>query len=362
MSASAQFIHLRVHSAYSLAEGAIKLKDLVPLTKQLGMPAVAVTDTGNLFGAIEFSTTAAKDGIQPIIGCQLWVERLDQKDQKNKKSEMPDQLVVLVQSEQGYKNLMKLTSKSFLEPLAHAEQPAVTWEDVEKYAGGLIALTAGVKGAVGRMLLENRAGEAEKTLLRLHAIFGDRLYVELERHGTSDEVSIEDALLNFAFAHNIPIVATNNVFFSDPDMYEAHDALMCIAESAYVQDTNRRKATPEHYFKSAEQMAELFRDLPEAIENTVQIAKRCAYMLKEVKPILPRFETEKGKTEEDELRERTAKGLDWRLENYVFRTEWDKDKKDVVRKQYIERMEYELGVLIKMGFAGYFLIVSDFIQ
>jgi DNA polymerase III subunit alpha len=362
MSAPAQFIHLRVHSAYSLAEGAIKLKDLVPLTKQLGMPAVAVTDTGNLFGAIEFSTAAAKEGIQPIIGCQLWVERPDQKDQKNKKSEMPDQLVVLVQSEQGYKNLMKLSSKSFLEPIAHAEQPAVSWEDLEKYSAGLIALTAGVKGAVGRMLLENRAGEAEKTLLRLHQIFADRLYVELERHGTSDEVSIEDALLNFAFAHNIPIVATNNVFFSDPDMYEAHDALMCIAESAYVQDTNRRKATPEHYFKSAEQMAELFRDLPEAIENTLQIAKRCAYMLKEVKPILPRFETEKGKTEEDELRERTAKGLDWRLENYVYRTEWDKEKLDAVRKQYFERMEYELGVLIKMGFAGYFLIVSDFIQ
>ena len=357
----AQFIHLRVHSAYSLAEGAIKLKDLVPLTKRLGMPAVAVTDTGNLFGALEFSIAAAKEGVQPIVGIQLWVERPDQTDQKNKKSEMPDQLVLLAMNEKGYMNLMKLTSNSFLIPLAHTEKPAVTWEDLESHAEGLICLTGGVKGCVGRMLLEGRAGEAEKILQRLHASFGDRLYIELERHGTVDEVATEDALLDFAYKYNIPFVATNNCYFSDPDMYEAHDALMCIAESAYVQDTQRRKVTPEHYFKSADQMVELFKDIPEAVENTVNIAKRCAFMLKEVKPMLPRFATEGGKTEEQELRELTAAGLDWRLNNYVFREGWDDAKRAEVRAQYIARMNYELDVLIKMGFAGYFLIVSDFI-
>ncbi|HYD19773.1 MAG TPA: DNA polymerase III subunit alpha [Patescibacteria group bacterium] len=357
-----QFIHLRVHSAYSLAEGAIKLKDLVPLTKRLGMPAVAVTDTGNLFGALEFSLTASKEGVQPIIGCQLWVERPDQLDQKNKKPEMPDQLVLLVMNEQGYMNLMKLTSNSFLNPLPHTEKPAVSWADLETYSEGLICLTAGVKGAVGRMLIEGRPSEAEKILSQLRAIYGDRLYVELERHGTADEVGIEDGLLDFAYKYNLPIVATNNCFFADPDMYEAHDALLCIAESAYVQDGNRRKATTEHYFKSGEQMVELFKDLPEAVENTVVIAKRCAFMLKEVKPMLPRFATDPGKTEEQELRERTAAGLEWRLNNYVFRETWDDEKRKDVREQYVARMNYELDVLIKMGFAGYFLIVSDFIQ
>ncbi|MDE1151222.1 MAG: DNA polymerase III subunit alpha [Micavibrio sp.] len=357
-----QFVHLRVHSAYSLAEGAIKLKNLVPLVKKLEMPAVAVTDTGNLFGALEFSVGAAKEGIQPIIGCQLWIERPDQTDQKNKKSEMPDQIVVLVQNEQGYKNLMKLSSKAYLHPLEHTEKPAITWGDIEQYSAGLIALTAGTKGTVGRMLLDNRPTDAEKTLKQLHGIFGDRLYIELERHGTADEVAIEDPLLDFAYKYNIAVVATNNCYFSDPDMYEAHDAFLCIDDRAFVQDANRRKVTPEHYFKSAEQMAELFKDLPEAIENTVVIAKRCAFMLKEVKPSLPRFKTETGNTEPDELRARTAEGLTWRLENYVFKPDWDDAKKEEVRTQYFKRMEYELDVIIKMGFPGYFLIVSDFIQ
>jgi DNA polymerase-3 subunit alpha len=359
---SPSFVHLRVHSAYSLAEGAIRIKDMIPLAKDLGMPALAVTDTGNLFGALEFSLTAAKSGIQPIIGCQLWVERPDQADRKNKKPEMADQLVLLAQNRMGYQNLMKLSSKCFLSPLEHVEKPAVSREDLAAHHEGLICLTAGTKGAVGRLLLENRAADAEKELLYLKKIYGDRLYIELERHGTPDEIDIEDPLLDMAYAHNIAIVATNNCFFSEPDMYEAHDALLCIADSAYVQDTTRRKVSPEHYFKSAEQMAELFKDLPEAVENTVEIAKRCAFMLEEVKPMLPRFPTDEGVSEEDELRKRAEKGLLWRLENYVYRQDWDDARKEETRKKYFERLEYELGVLIGMGFAGYFLIVSDFIE
>ena len=355
------FVHLRVHSAYSLAEGAIKLKDLAVLCRQLEMPAVAVTDTGNLFGALEFSLAAIKEGVQPVIGCQLWVEKPEQSDPRNRKTEMPDQLVVLAQNERGYKNLMKLSSKAFLEPLAHTEKPAVSWADLEMHGEGLICLTAGVKGTVGRQLLEHRNDAAEATLLKLDSIFKGRLYVEMERHGLSDEVAIEDALLDLAFKHNIPIVATNNCFFAEPDMHEAHDALLCIEEGAFVQDTARRKISPEHYFKSAEQMAELFKDLPEAVNNTVHIAKRCAFMLKEEKPMLPKFDTGNGKSEADELTERARKGLDWRLTNYVFKADWTEDQKIEASKVYHARLDFELGVLIKMGFAGYFLIVSDFI-
>lgn len=357
-----QFVHLRTHSAYSLAEGAIKLKDLVPLAHKLEMPAVAVTDTGNLFGALEFSLTAAKAGIQPIVGCQIWLERPDGLEQKNRKVETPDHLVLLVKNKAGYANLMKLVSHPFITPPEHTDRPAVLWADLEKYSEGLICLTASTKGAVGRLLLEGQTALAAQTLDRLHSVFGDSLYIELERHGLADEVAIEDALLDFAYDRNIPIVATNNVFFSNPDMYEAHDALLCIADSAYVQDQTRRRVTPEHYFKSGAQMAELFKDLPEAIENTVVIAQRCAFMLKEEKPFLPKFPTAEGVSEADELRKRSEEGLMWRLENYVYQPDWDQAKRDETKKIYFDRLNYELDVLNGMGFPGYFLIVSDFIQ
>ncbi len=356
------FVHLHVHSAYSLAEGAIKIKDLAELCKKLSMPAVAVTDTGNLFGALQFSLIAAKQGIQPIIGCQLWVEKPEQVDQRSKKTEMPDQLVVLARDQQGYKNLMKLSSKGYLQPIEHAEKPAVTWDDIKKYSKGLICLTGGVKGCIGRMLGEHRQPEAEKSLLWLKEVFGDRLYIELQRHGTADEVAIEDGLLDLAYAHNIPIVATNDCFFPDPEMHEAHDAFMCIAEGAYVQDLARRKVTPEHYFKSAEQMIELFKDLPEAVDNTIVIAQRCSFLLQEIKPLLPKFDAGNGKSEEEELVDRSREGLEWRLENYVFEDDWDEAKKADTRKRYHARLEFELNTVNGMGFAGYFLICADFVQ
>ncbi len=356
------FVHLHVHSAYSLAEGAIQVGRLVELCKQLHMPAVAVTDTGNLFGAQQFSLYAAKAGVQPIIGIQLWVEKPEQEGQKNPKTEAPDHLVVLAQNRKGYENLMKLTSKAFLTPLAHAEKPAVTWNDVRGHAEGVICLTGALKGSFGRLLSENRKDEAERVLLDLKKTFGDRLYIEIQRHGLAEEDAIEDASVELAYAHNIPLVATNDCLFPEPALYEAHDAFLCIAEGAFVQDAKRRRVTPEHYFKSAAQMIELFKDLPEAVENTVAIAKRCAYMLTEVKPILPHFDAGNGNSEAEEATARARKGLDWRLENYVFKPEWDEAKRAEKRKEYHDRLEFEMGVINKMGFAGYFLIVSDFIQ
>ncbi len=358
----AEFVHLRVHSAYSLAEGAIKIKKLVELCKKLEMPAVAVTDTGNLFGALQFSVTAAKEGIQPIIGCQLWVEKPEQVGERSKKTETPDQIVLLAQTQEGYKNLIRLSSKGYLTPLEHADKPAVAWDDLKTWSKGLICLTGGAKGAVGRLLASHQAEAAEKQLLWLKDVYGDRLYVELQRHGVAEEVAIEDGLLDLAYKHDIPIVATNDCFFPDPGMYEAHDAFLCIAEGAFVQDMARRRVTPEHYFKSAEQMAELFKDLPEAIENTVVIAERCGFLLEQIKPLLPRFDAGNGKSEEEEVTDRARKGLDWRLENYVFKPDWDEKKKAETRKKYHERLEFELGIVNKMGFGGYFLICSDFIQ
>ena len=339
----------------------MRLKDLIKKCQAYDMPAVAVTDTSNLFGALEFSTKMAEAGIQPIIGTQMAIERPEERAPGSVTMDDPDQLVLLAQNEQGYKNLLKLASKAFVD--SGDENPThITWEQLEEYNTGIICLTGGPKGSIGRQLVNHQVEQAEKTLQALHGIFGDRLYIELLRHGSLDETSIEDGLLDLAYKHNIPIVATNNCYFTDRDMYHAHDALLCIAGGRYVQEDDRPKVTEEHYFKSPEEMIELFKDLPEAIENTVKIAQRCSFVLKFRDPILPRFETGKNESEEEALKRISYEGLDWRLENYVYTDAHSQGDKDTIKKDYIERLEYELGILIQMGFAGYFLIVSDFIQ
>jgi DNA polymerase-3 subunit alpha len=347
--AHADFVHLRVHSAYSLSEGAIKNKQLVDLCKRNSMPAVAVTDTGNLFGAMEFSGLAKDAGVQPIIGCQLGLAR--DRDPHQMQIPAPDQIVLLVQNEAGYANLTKLSSDAYLlgEP---GTPPQVSLEEIGKHGEGLIALTGGPKGLIGRLLLEGQDAAAEAALKRLAELFPGRLYVELMRHGLEDETRIEESLINFAYSLDLPLVATNDVYFSDEGMYQAHDALLCIAGGTYVAESNRRKVTREHRFKSGAEMAQLFADIPEAIQNTLIIAQRCAYMPPARKPILPAFSD--GKSEDDALKEMARTGLEKRFET-------DKIAEDA-RQVYRDRLEFELGVIIQMGFPGYFLIVAEFIQ
>jgi DNA polymerase III subunit alpha len=346
----ADFVHLRVHSAYSLSEGAIKPKQLVELARRQQMPAVAVTDTGNLFGAMEFASYAKDAGIQPITGCLMSVTRPDEPDGPGMRP-APDQLVLLVQNEAGYRNLMKLTSDAFLgtEP---GLIPQVSLSNLAAHAEGLLALTGGVAGEVGRHLVENRPEAARISLDRLKGMFPGRLYVEIQRHGTPQENQIEEALIELAYATELPLVATNDVFFSDEGMFAAHDALLCIAQGSYVDNPDRRRVTQEHRFKSAREMRELFRDLPEAIDNTLVIAQRCAFMPPVRKPILPAFE--EGTDEPTALREKARAGLELRFQ--AAGIEGD------ARKPYLDRLEFELGVIIQMGFPGYFLIVAEFIQ
>ncbi|HEY8190581.1 MAG TPA: DNA polymerase III subunit alpha, partial [Micavibrio sp.] len=343
-----QFIHLHTHSAYSLAEGAIKIKDLARLCQDMKMPAVAVTDTGNMFGALEFAGTMSKGGVQPIIGCQIQIGLEGH------------QLVLLVQSEEGYRNLCALVSKSHLQ-VDPPDAPHIEWDDFNGLAAGLICLTGGVKGPVAQYLVHNQAKSAEEALKRLKKLFGDRLYIELQRHGDREEQMVEEGLIDLAYKHHIPLVATNDCYFSERAMHEAHDALLCIAEGRYITEAGRRRVTPEHYFKSAEEMAALFEDLPEAIENTVNIAKRCHYLLKSINPILPPYKSENGSPEVDELRRQAREGLQWRLENFVFPLSREVDP-EIVAKPYRDRLEFELDTIISMGFPGYFLIVSDFIK
>jgi len=360
MPAHADFIHLRVHTAYSLAEGAIKLKQLIKLCEKAAMPAVGIADTGNLFGALEFSVSCADAGIQPIVGCQVAIRREDGPPSKDGRRPDPDSLVLLCQNEAGYLNLLKLVSKAFLETDA-GETPQVTLHDLETRSDGLIVLTGGPAGPVGRLLAEGQADKAEIVLARLARAFAGRAYVELMRHGLEVEDRIEPALIDLAYKHDLPLVATNEPFFADRAMYEAHDALICIASGSYVSQDERRRLTPEHYFKSPAEMRALFADLPEACDNTLVVARRCAYAAAKRKPILPPFRMD-GLTEAEVLRNKTLEGLDKRLWKHVFQPGMTDDEREHAAKPYRERVEFELNVIEQMGFPGYFLIVSDFIQ
>ncbi len=419
-----QFIHLHLHSAYSLAEGAIKVKDLVKMCKHEQMPAVAITDTNNLFGAMEFAKEASGSGIQPILGCQVTTD------------EAGHQLVLLVQNEQGYKNLCKIVSASYIgkhEDENAASQIYVSRGTLQEHSGSLICLSGGNKGLISANILHNQLPKARAEAEQLKDIFKDRFYIELQRHDSPEEYKPpqahthnlmpkqadrthrancatspdlrgkahhtdeppqtrtdsftpeqathdkthqsnntstktyhmnehEEALIDLAYEYDIPLVATNDCYFKNRSSHEAHDALLCIAEGRYVTESNRRKVTPEHYFKSADEMAELFKDIPEAIHNTVVIAQRCSFLLKPIKPILPPFETESKLPEKDELEKQAREGLQWRLEKFVFTEDMDKKEKKEAAIPYWERMDFELNVINQMGFPGYFLIVSDFIK
>ncbi|MCH8238134.1 MAG: DNA polymerase III subunit alpha, partial [Proteobacteria bacterium] len=367
--ANADFVHLRVHSAYSLLEGALPIAELVALCQAKEMPAVAITDTNNLFGALEFSIAAAKAGVQPIVGCQLSIAR-EKKDSADamrnggngSRAAEADPMVLLVQDEAGYRNLLKLIHRAYLGADDDALEPQVPLAALEEFSGGLIALTGGPDGPVGRLLADGQREAAEKLLRRLADAFPGRLYIELMRHGLAKEKQTEPAFLDLAYERDLPLVATNEAFFSGPDMHEAHDALICIAEGAYISHSDRRRLTPEHGFKSASEMRALFADLPEAVDNTLVIAKRTAFMVEPRSPILPPYDCGAGRTEEQELRAQAAAGLENRLEAQIFKPDMAAEERRMAGDPYHKRLEYELRVIVEMGYPGYFLIVADFIR
>ncbi|MBL8659998.1 MAG: DNA polymerase III subunit alpha [Rhodospirillales bacterium] len=375
----ADFVHLRVHSAYSLSEGAIRIKQLAQLCRQLRMPAVALTDTNNLFGGMEFSVTLAQAGVQPIIGCQFQPSGPRAADvgfaPRARREQAPGGFVVLAQNAAGYGNILALLAcahglgavvdEATCGGEAPGRAPGLSTATLCQHSEGLILLTGGAAGPLGRLIQAGQEDEAERMLASLRDAFPGRLYVEIQRHGLEAEALTEPHFLALAARHDLPIVASNEACFATPDMFEAHDALLCIAEGVHIADAERRRLTPEHYFKSAEEMKAAFADLPDAIANTLLIAQRCAFMIEPRKPILPPFVSAGGGSEEDALRAEAAAGLDRRL--HALRggdrageghnaAGWHRDE------DYHERLGYELDVICEMGFAGYFLIVSEFIR
>ncbi|WP_397417335.1 DNA polymerase III subunit alpha [Phenylobacterium sp.] len=344
------FVHLRVRSAYSLLEGAIKADKIAGLARSDGMPAVALTDRANLFGALEFSVSCTDQGVQPIIGCALPVKGIGE-GRPERWARTPT-VVLLAQNEEGYLNLCALSSAAFLD-IDPAETPHVSWTAVAARSEGLILLSGGPDGPVDPLFATGKAAEGRAALAAMKAAFGDRFYVELQRHEAPEETAAEPGLVTWAYETDTPLVATNDVYFKARQAHAAHDVLLCIADGAFVGQDERRRVTAEHGFKSPAEMRTLFADLPEACDNTIEIARRCAFAVAKRDPILPRFPTEGGRTEAEELAHQAREGLKARLAVY---------SPSQPLEAYHERLEREIGVIQSMGFSGYFLIVSDFMK
>ena len=340
------FVPFRILSAYTMLEGAIDPKAMAKLAKERGFPAIAIADRNGLYGAVMFANACKAEGVQPIIGTLLGVAR-------DSEGKQVDYLPLYAQDEAGYDNLCHLVSKAHLErPLEY--DPHVAMDDLAGYTDGLIAFTGASEGAVTRLLAEGQQSHAEAALDRLQALFPERLYIELARRGNAVEERAEAALVDLAYARDLPLVATNPANFAEPHMHKAHDAMLCIAGSTHVDAEERAKSNPESYVKTYHMMEEAFDDLPEAVENTLVVAQRCAYAPPYRKPILPSLagdlEGEARALEED-----ARKGLEARLEPYG-------EMSDEQRKVYFDRLQFEVDIINQMGFPGYFLIVADFIK
>ena len=339
------YVPLRTFSSFTMLEGAVEPKAIAKQAAKLGFPAIAVTDRNGMYAAMPFGDACMGEGVQPIIGAIVAVARADEGPATL------DWLVLLAQDEVGYGHLCKLVSAAHLDRPIH-EPPHIPFAMLDGMTDGLIALTAGGEGAVARHLADGQRTKAEAMLDRLQSLFPGRLYIELSRRGDPIEEAAEAGLLDLAYARDLPIVATNPSCYAEPHFHAAHDALLCIANSTHIENADRPTSSPEAWMKPGAVMAELFADLPEAIANTAVIAQRCAVAAPQRKPILPRL----GDDEDEQLCADARVGLAARLARL---TELGTAAADPT--SYHARLDFELDVITRMGFAGYFLIVADFI-
>ena len=340
------FIHLRTQSSYSLSESAIKIEKLVNLTKESNMPAVALTDNNNLFGALEFSLKCKSSGIQPIIGSSINLFSLDE-IQKN----FINQITILAKNQIGYKNLLSLSSNSHINSKDNI--PGLTINQIIEKKEGLIIFFGGIYNPILNYFKLNKSKKASDFINKLKNIFYDDLFIELQRIDVEELDYYEQDLINLSLDLNIPLIASNNVQYPKENYFDAHDSLICIAEQTKIFQENRKKSNPNIYFKDSNQMKKLFDDVPEIIENTFNISLKCNYSPSIIEPQLPKYISKNYSSESEELIKTSKNGL----ENKVKIHNLNKDK-DI----YFSRINYELDIINKMGFAGYFLIVSDFIN
>jgi DNA polymerase III subunit alpha len=342
------FVPLRVYSAYTILEGAIEPKAIGEMAKKLGFPAISICDRNGLYGVMPFQDGAKSYGVQPIIGALLGIRR-PTSDGKF----IRDWLPLFAQDDSGYNNLCRLVS------MAHLDRPEdldahVTLEQLADHKDGLIALTGGAEGALAQLLSAGQHDAASSYLTRLQALFSDCLYIELSRRNDAVEEAAEEALIDLAYARDIPLVATNPAFFAEPDFFDAHDAMLCISDGAYIESADRRRSSRDTWIKTGKQMHELFADVPEALANTLVVAQRCAALAPYRNPILPSLAGDRT-AEDAQLREDARLGLEKRLEIAGITDPAE-------RQVYFDRLKFESDVICAMGFPGYFLIVADFIK
>jgi len=339
------FVHLRQYSNYSLLESSFKINEIINLCKEHRMPAIALTDKQNLFGAFEFSLEAQKNGIQPILGIDLKLEKTDD-------LELPSNILLLIKNYEGYKNIINLMTKHY----SNDENNIINFDDLKKNNEGLICLSGGVNGPIGKSILSKNKSTSEKILKDLNSIYNENFYLEFTRSGLEDEKIIENFFLSCANKFNVPIVATNNNYFTNSEMHEATDALLCIKNVEKLSNSKRDSISKEFFFKSSSEMEKVFHDIPESVANTLIIAKKCSFMLESSKPRLPKF-LDSTLDENKELYKLSHEGLNKKILNI--------NKKEISsfdKKKYQERLNYEINIIKKTGYSGYFLIVSDFIS
>jgi len=344
------FNHLKIHTQYSICEGALRTSDLAKYCKEKKIQAIGLCDSNNLCGALEFSELLAKSKTQPIIGTQINV------DYKGKMGKLP----LFAKDLEGYKNLIKLSSKSYLD-IKDNEEPHCKFEDIKKNFKGLIILSGTFEGLIGSLFFKNLTDAAFDFLKELKTIFKDNLYLEIQRHGDHDESLFEKFILDISEKLNLPIIASHEVFYLDKEMHEAHDAYLCVGEKTYVNVKNRRKYSKEHYLKSSEEMYEIFSDLPDALENNANFPLRVSYRPQNSMPVLPNIETDKINNINEVLLNDSKGGLRDKLNEYVLPLHNSKDKKLVI-ENYNHRLEHEISIISKMKYASYFLIVADYIK
>jgi len=339
------FVHLRQYSNYSLLESSFRINEIINLCKEHRMPAIALTDKQNLFGAFEFSLEAQKNGIQPILGIDLKLEKTDD-------LELPSNILLLIKNYEGYKNIINLMTKHY----SNDENNIINFDDLKKNNEGLICLSGGVNGPIGKSILSKNKSTSEKILKDLNSIYNENFYLEFTRSGLEDEKIIENFFLSCANKFNVPIVATNNNYFTNSEMHEATDALLCIKNVEKLSNSKRDSISKEFFFKSSSEMEKVFHDIPESVANTLIIAKKCSFMLESSKPRLPKF-LDSTLDENKELYKLSHEGLNKKILNI--------NKKEISsfdKKKYQERLNYEINIIKKTGYSGYFLIVSDFIS
>ena len=349
----ASFVHLRLHTEYSLVDGLVRVKPLIKALTAMNMPAVAVTDQNNMCSLVKFYKAAQGAGIKPICGADLWLAGRDEDAALSR-------LSLLVMNPQGYRNLTELISRGFIEGQRNG-QIIIQPEWVAEANEGLIALSAAKEGEIGMALLGGNPGEADELLRKWMAVFPDRFYIEVQRTNRANDEEHLHAAVALAARHGAPLVATNDVRFIKQADFEAHETRVCIGEGRALDDPRRsHNYSDQQYLKSAEEMAELFSDLPEALENTVEIAKRCNIDVKLGTHFLPNFPIPDGMTIDEYFRKVSFDGLEERLA--VLLPKDTTEDYEAKRQVYVDRLNFELDIIIQMGFPGYFLIVMDFIQ